>query len=166
MVGSDGGGRKGGSHANRDVESVRAGGESEKEMSDRVEPTTMNLRKRWPWTVVSIAVLFLSIGFILFHFGSGIRVTVHNTGTRPIRSAVLHVTGRSYPAGDIAPGNFFEATVNPKSESHLEIEFNDAEGKRQRLSVDCYFEPGYRGEIEVSIKDGRIEKNREEISLR
>jgi hypothetical protein len=135
-------------------------------MSERVVSMTINQRKRWPRRAVPVGVLLLFVGLILFQFRSGIRVTVHNTGATSIRSAVLHVIGRSYPVGDIARGNFVEATVNPKSESHLEIEFIDAEGKQQRSSVNCYFEPGYRGEIEVAIKDGRIEKSQERINVR
>jgi hypothetical protein len=135
-------------------------------MNERVEPTIIDRRKRWRWVVVPVGVFLLSIGLALSQFRSGIRVTVQNSGSTPMRSAVLHVTGRSYPVGDIAPGNFAEATVHPQSESDLEIEFTDPEGKQQRLTVDCYFEPGYRGEINVSIKDGRIEKSQEQINLR
>jgi hypothetical protein len=82
------------------VEDVQGGGASENAMNERVEPTINDRRKQWRWTVVPAGVLLLSIGLALSHFRSGIRVTVQNTGSKPMRSAVLHVTGRSYPVGD------------------------------------------------------------------
>lgn len=86
-----------------------------------------------------------------------------NTGTSTLKSVVLHVTGSSHTLGDITPGNSSEAVVKPTSESHLEIQFVDAEGQAHRLDAGGYFEPGYHGEIRVSIKDGEIEKNEQDI---
>lgn len=69
------------------------------------------------------------------------------------------MTGNSYPLGDIAPGASGKATVESTGESHLEIELIDNDGQSKRLNAGGYFEPGYRGSVEVSIKDGVIEKN-------
>jgi len=76
------------------------------------------------------------------------------------------VTGASCNLGDIAPGATADAMVHPTSESHLEIQFTDGDGQDKRLDAGGYFEPGYRGTINVSIKDGVIEENEQEISLR
>jgi hypothetical protein len=57
------------------------------------------------------------------------------------------------------------ARVNPTSESDLEIEFTDSDAKARRLHAGGYFESGYRGTIRVSIKDGVIEKNEQDIKL-
>jgi len=57
-------------------------------------------------------------------------------------------------------------TVHPTGESHLEIEFTDADGQAKRLDAGGYFEPGYRGTIDISIKDGVIQKNEQQIRLR
>jgi hypothetical protein len=48
----------------------------------------------------------------------------------------------------------------------LEIEFTDSDGQPQRLDAGGYFEPGYRGTIDISIKDGVIEKNEQKTGLR
>jgi hypothetical protein len=78
---------------------------------------------------------------------------------------VLHVTGASYPLGDIAPGSSAEATVICHGQSGLEIEFSNSDGKTQRLNAGGYFESGYRGTIRVSIKDGAIERNEQQMIL-
>ena len=82
-----------------------------------------------------------------------------------MRSVVLHVTGVSYQLGDIPPGASATARVRPTSESGLEIEFTDSDGKVQRLNAGGYFESDYRGTIRVSIKDGAIETNEQDIKL-
>src|SRR5262249_9370284 len=100
----------------------------------------------------AIALLVLSLCSKL---RSGVEVSIVNTGTA-MRSVVLHVTGRSYPVGDILPGKTTVARVQPTSESHLEIEFTDAQGEKQLLKVDVYIEPGYRGAMSVVIQDAKV----------
>lgn len=121
-------------------------------------------RHRW-WVVAisAISLLILSV-FLLFQFRSGIRVTILNTGQTSIHSVVLHVTGNSYSIGDLAPGDSGEATVTSAGESTLKIEFADADGKKQQLDAGVYLEPGYRGTIRVSIRDGVIDHNDQQIS--
>jgi hypothetical protein len=122
--------------------------------------------KKFRWWLVAIPVLLLVlVGVLLFQFRPGIQVTIQNTGATAMRSVVLHVTGVSYEIGDIPPGASAVARVNPTGESGLEIEFTDSEGKVQRLNAGGYFESGYRGTIRVSIKDGTIEKNEQDIKL-
>jgi hypothetical protein len=40
------------------------------------------------------------------------------------------------------------------------------DGKTNRLDAGGYFESGYKGTIDISIKDGRIQKNEQNIRLR
>ncbi len=119
--------------------------------------------KKNRWLLVAIPVVLIVL--LLFQFRPGIEVTIQNTGSSPMRSCVLHVTGASYNLGDIAPGDSANARVNPTSESGLEIEFTDPNGKVQRLNAGGYFESGYRGTIHVSIKDGTIVTNQQDIKL-
>jgi hypothetical protein len=124
---------------------------------------------KWPWWLVGIPICLVLVGLVmlvLFHFRAGIHVTIQNTGSQPLRSVVLFVTGTSYNLGDIPPGATAHATVHPTGESHLEIEFTDADGQAKRLDAGGYFEPGYRGTIDISIKDGVIQKNEQQIRLR
>lgn len=127
----------------------------------------MREKRRLSWLLAIPAALVIAvlIGVLAFELRSGIQFTVENSGTRPLKSVVLHVTGASSNLGDIAPGASATARVNPTGESHLEIEFTDADGQVQRLDAGGYFESGYRGTIRVSIKDGVIDKNEQDIKL-
>ena len=124
-------------------------------------------QKRYWWLAgVSICLLLVVlVMLVLFLFRSGIHVTIQNTGRQPLGSVVLHVTGASHSLGAIPPGATAHGTVHPTGESHLEIEFTDPGGQTQRLDAGGYFEPGYRETINISIKDGVIEKNEQQIRL-
>ena len=74
---------------------------------------------RW-WLLAIPAVLVAAIlmAVIALQLWSGIQVTVENSGTKPLKSVTLHVTGASYNLGDIAPGASATARVKPTGESH------------------------------------------------
>ena len=114
--------------------------------------------------LVSLFLVFV-IYIMMFQFRAGVQVTIKNTGTTTLRSVVLYVTGSSYGIGDIAPEHSVKTTVNPTSESHLEIEFIDSDGQVHRLNAGGYFESDYHGTIQISIKDGVIEKNKQDILI-
>ncbi|WP_164103727.1 hypothetical protein [Candidatus Laterigemmans baculatus] len=124
-------------------------------------------KQRKPWKLALVFVLVAGlVGLAVFQFRSGVRITVENAGTSPLKSVVLHVTGASYALGDIAVGKSATMRVRPTGESHLEIEFTRSDGETRRLNADCYFEPGYRGSMRVEIKDGQIHEVEESIKLR
>ena len=106
-----------------------------------------------------------AVGLVVTLFRSGIHVTIQNTGSQPLRSAVLFVTGNSYNLGEIPPGATAQATVNATGDSHLEIEFADDDGQARRLDAGGFFQPRYRGTIDISIKGGVIAKNEQQIRL-
>ena len=45
----------------------------------------------------------------------------------------------------------------------LEIDFVDDTGDPKRLDAGGFFQPGYRGTIRVSIRDGMIQENEQDI---
>jgi hypothetical protein len=92
----------------------------------------------------------------------GIQVTIENTGGQPLGSVWLQVAGASYELGNIAAGASAQTRVWPTGESHVEIEFTDADRKWKQLDAGRPFERGYRRAIRISIKDGVIDKNEEE----
>ena len=66
-------------------------------------------------------------------------------------------------ADDLQPKGTVHETVKCTGDSHLEIEFQDNEGQTIRLDAGGFFQPGYRGTIRLSIKDGEIEENKQDI---
>lgn len=122
--------------------------------------------KKFRWWLLAIPaglVAAILMAVVALPLRSGIQVTVENSGTKPLKSVTLHVTGASYNLGDITPGASATARVKPTGESHLEIEFTDAGGEVRRLDAGGYFESGYRGTIRVSIKGGVIDTNEQDI---
>ena len=123
-------------------------------------------RQFWFIGLLACIAVLLVVGLLVTFFRSGIHAAIQNTGSQPLRSVVLHVTGVCHSLDDIPPGATVHTTVHPTGESHLEIEFTDPDGRPQRLDAGGYFEAGYRGKITVSIKDGMIERNEQQIRLR
>jgi len=128
----------------------------------------MTNQRRQFWFIgflTCIALLLVAeMAFVFFRIG--IHVTIQNTGNLPLRSVVLFVSGASHSLGDIPAGATAQATVHTTGESHLEIQFTDTRGQTKRLDAGGYFESGYRGTIDISIKDGVIETNEQQIRLR
>jgi hypothetical protein len=112
-----------------------------------------------------VFVLLVAGGLVLLKLRQGIQVTIENSGNRPLQSVSLRVTGGEFPLGEIAPGKTATKNVRSTGESCLEIEFIDDQGQKQRLTAGGYFEPGYRGTIRVSIKNGAIESNEQQIEV-
>jgi len=133
---------------------------------DEPKPIPDQKRPCWLAGIPICVLLVVLVVLVLFLFRSGVHVSIQNTGSQPLRSVVLFVTGTSYNLGDIPPRATAHATVHPTGESHLEIEFTDADGQAKRLDAGGYIEPGYRGTIDISIKDGVIQKNEQQIRLR
>jgi hypothetical protein len=127
---------------------------------------TRNRKRQWRLAGMLICLLLavmLFLAYFLLFYHPGIHVSVQNTGNQPIRSVVLYVTGNSYSLGDIPPGADANATVKCTGDSHLEIEFVDGDGQTKKLDAGGFFQPGYRGAIRVSIHDGVLEGNEQDI---
>jgi hypothetical protein len=112
-----------------------------------------------PLLVVAAA---LSLGFAaMYAIEDGVTFVAHNVGTEPMRSVVVHVTGKSYPIGDLAPGASKSVRVNPTSESHIEL----SQSGHARLTVGGYFEKGYQGTITADVTTESVVVVRDEVAL-
>lgn len=89
---------------------------------------------------------------------SGVSVTVQNIGRSPMHSVVIHVTGGIYPLGDLSPGASVSASVKPTGQTHLDIDYSDAAGKKHELRAGGPFDDRFRGTISVSVKEGVIQQ--------
>ena len=103
------------------------------------------------YSVVTISILVFAI---VIWGGRGVNVSVQNIGHRELKSVIVHVTGRSYDLGAIAPGQTQSTTVKPIGETHVELTIVDADSTRANVVIDCYFESrGYTGKIVLEVKD-------------
>jgi len=118
-------------------------------------------RRRWRLLALPIVVLLVTMIIVLnsrSKSGSGVSVTVQNISQSPMHSVVIHVTGGTYPLGDLAPGASARATVKPTGQTHLDIDYSDAAGKKHELRASGPFDDRFQGTIGVSIKDGVIQQ--------
>ena len=127
--------------------------------------TQQGYQRRWWSAVLPVVVLLILVVLGILASSPGIYVTIENTGQTKIGSIVLHVTGRSYSLGDLDPGSARSTAVISNGESHLEIEFSSAGGNTSRVNAGGYFLPKSRGKIRVTIKDGLIDQNQQDISI-
>jgi hypothetical protein len=89
---------------------------------------------------------------IIFHLftacnSNGVEVTIKNHDTIAIDSLELIVTGNKYYLGSLLSGESKSTNVLVSGESHIEINHSS----KQKLLVDVYLEPGYRGNILVDM---------------
>ena len=93
----------------------------------------------------------------------GMRVTVINNGPEALSDLVIHVTGSRHQVGRLPVGEARTILVSPKSESGVELTFEDHSGKPHRLNAGGYIEPGYRGTIEIELRDCAIKRNDHQV---
>lgn len=119
--------------------------------------------------LVFVTVVLLAMGSLfglsLLLRPAGVTVLVTNEADDVMRSVVVEVTGTRVPIGDISGGSTASVRVLARGESSVVVELLDEMSIVKRLDADCYFEPGYRGELQLSIRDGQIVSMRDEIEL-
>lgn len=111
--------------------------------------------------VTCIAVLIASVVWLT----PGIAVTVINSGSTSLNALQVHVTGRTYNLGNLASQAQRKCTVRSNGESHIEITFQLPDGTHKRHIVDCYFERGYRGSVEIELKNGDLIREAIQITV-
>ncbi|MCP4348343.1 MAG: hypothetical protein GY795_22885 [Desulfobacterales bacterium] len=115
---------------------------------------------------VLMSAMFLLVFLPGCSYESEIKVVITNTGTTVMRSTELHVTGKNYKIGNIAPKQSAEIFVCPTSESHITISYADSGSSRKKLTADCYFEQKhYTGSIQIEIDNGIIKKIQNNIRI-
>lgn len=81
----------------------------------------------------------------------GVVVSVANTGTAPLAAVEVAYTGGTVRVGTLAPGTTHHARIAPTSESHLDLAFTDATGRRHAQEIGVFFEPGYTGSVAIVV---------------
>lgn len=83
---------------------------------------------------------------------SGVNVSISNHTDEIIEELKVLYTGGSNLKKELKPHMTVEFTVNPTSESHLEIEFKDSKNRRYKSTIGTYFEKDYVGVLLIRIE--------------
>lgn len=111
--------------------------------------------------IYQIAKFLFLVTFLLGCHSRGVEVTIENHDTIAIDSLELNVTGNKYFLGSIKPGGSKSTNIVVSGESHLEINHS----RKEKLFVDIYLEPGYRGNIHVAITADSVLQVDSEIKI-
>lgn len=101
----------------------------------------------------TMAILFIFIIISIFcGCKRGVVVYVRNNSDCEVRNFEIEYTGSQKVIPDILPGKNNSVIVNPSGESSLYIKYS-CEEKSYNKHLDVYFEPNYKGEIIIDIKN-------------
>jgi hypothetical protein len=114
----------------------------------------------------AMIALIAVVTIIVVHFAvrnvtAGVDFTVTNSGSKVLHSVTVQVTGRSYALSDIISGGSKTVSLKLTSESHIELLFPT----HPSLTIDCYFEPKYRGRIIETVMSRAVITVEEEFQM-
>jgi hypothetical protein len=114
------------------------------------------------WTAVAVLLVYL-VG-IFARWQAGALLVIHNRSGQALRNVAVKVeyAGRRYQLGNLSPGKRWRVFAEPWGESHINLEFTDAENHPHAVTVIGYVEQGEpycaRGEATV-LASGEVESN-------
>jgi hypothetical protein len=121
----------------------------------------MNLHRspKFVWFAGSLGVLSLYVAGVVVRSHFGIRVTVQNGSQETLRLVSIKVEslgdrGGRYSVPDLRPGDRRRVFASPVTESHLKLEFTDANNIRHSETVYGYAEAGYCGAATATVLSG------------
>lgn len=108
--------------------------------------------------VVAFAALTLVVAQVLHrcyrHF-RGIEVCLRNVDGQPLGSGQVSVRSsistRTYPVGDLAPGDKSCVWVKADDEASVDVTFTTPGGTATAMPLNGYIEPGYSGWISAEV---------------
>jgi len=110
-------------------------------------------------SVVAVLIGLIIVIVAVYMLRDGVNVVIRNVSDQSLQSVTVHVTGNSYPIGDIDAGATKIVRVIATGESHIVIEY----GNQEKLVVDTYFEKGYKGKISIDITSDQVVNVKNEI---
>src|SRR5882762_1889348 len=119
------------------------------------------MRSRFPFFLRVGIALFAVLVIAFFAWTNatrGVAVTVSNSTGDEITDLRIKFSGGIKSAPKLKSAESYTCKVNPKSESHLVVEFVDASGRQHSHEIDVYFERNYRGSVDITIRpSGKVE---------
>jgi len=110
----------------------------------------IKMRKKFVFIFILILISIFLIRVFFFDY-SEIKVLVINHSDKIIEKLKIIYTGGFYMVTKLLPEKSEENSINPESESNIEIEFEYFGGEKIRKTIDCYFEKNYSGSIIITI---------------
>ena len=117
------------------------------------------MNRKLKLSIVDVLIVLMAVVVVACMLKEGVTVVIHNVGDINLQSVVVHVTGNSYPIGDIDTGTTKTVKVVAEGESHILIEH----GSQEQLVVGVYFEKGYKGKISIDVTSSEIVNVKDEI---
>ena len=112
---------------------------------------------------IAVGILLLYVAGVLVRQQRGIGVLIRNDSGETMRQVSVKVEsfgnrGKARDLPDMEAGARARVYVQPVTESHINVEFLDARGKKHVETVVGYAESGYCGTTTTTIMaDGRVE---------
>jgi len=104
-------------------------------------------------SVILISVVLISC------LKSGVSVHIQNSTRSEIKEVILEFTGGKEIISKLPSGVEVSKIVNPTGESSLTVSYSIGDNSYQK-NIDVYFEPNYKGDLFLKIKDqGKITWN-------
>ena len=120
--------------------------------------------KRMLWLAGAICALVFCL--VCYSVATaGVRVVISNADATLMQNVTVQTSGGVYSLGDIAPHSSKMVRVDGGDGSDIQLNYADAGKVRRVETVDCYFESGFRGSIEIEVKSGKIAQVKNNIRL-
>jgi hypothetical protein len=88
----------------------------------------------------------------------GVAVNVSNRNAMGVSNLSLVYSGGQVDVPILSSGSTYEALVRPTGESSVQVTYWLG-GSMMKTNLDVYIEPGYKGEVLVTIKpDGNVSR--------
>lgn len=123
-----------------------------------------NSIKQWSWAIPVLLLIVIASTWWFYQNRSVIMVTVENTGTTAMKASALNYAGGTSELGDIAPGENSQTRIDPSGEKSVTVTYSDGEGGQKMIEVECSLKTGSRGQLNIQIKDGKLENSSQKSS--
>jgi hypothetical protein len=114
-----------------------------------------------------IALLLFYIAGVVVRGQYGFRIAIGNQSGEILKHAALkeQTHGPRYDLGDIEIGQRKHLFIQPKTEAHIELLFDDAAGRQHSGLVVGYVEGGYCGRAEAVVQPGGRVDAKEHVDI-
>lgn len=96
-------------------------------------------------------LVFATIALVSCGLAVGINARITNGSGGDVKDILLSFTGGEEHVAQIRAGALHRLRLNPRGASSLTLQYTGADGVARTNKLGLYFEPGYRGRIDIEI---------------